>query len=32
MAFALPPLPFDRAALEPILSAESFDYHHGKHH
>jgi len=32
MAFALPPLPFDKAALEPILSAESFDYHHGKHH
>jgi len=32
MAFALPPLPFDRAALEPVLSAESFDYHHGKHH
>ena len=32
MAFTLPPLPFDRAALEPVLSAESFDYHHGKHH
>ncbi|MHA3793139.1 superoxide dismutase [Sphingomonas sp. YL-JM2C] len=32
MAFSLPPLPFDRAALEPVLSAESFDYHHGKHH
>ncbi len=32
MAFALPPLPFDRTALEPVLSAESFDYHHGKHH
>ena len=32
MAFQLPPLPFDRAALEPVLSAESFDYHHGKHH
>jgi Fe-Mn family superoxide dismutase len=32
MAFKLPPLPFDRAALEPVLSAESFDYHHGKHH
>jgi len=32
MAFALPPLPFDKAALEPVLSAESFDYHHGKHH
>ena len=32
MAFTLPPLPFDRTALQPILSAESFDYHHGKHH
>ena len=32
MTFALPPLPFDKAALEPVLSAESFDYHHGKHH
>ena len=32
MAFTLPPLPFDRTALEPLLSAESFDYHHGKHH
>jgi len=32
MAFALPPLPFDKAALAPLLSAESFDYHHGKHH
>jgi Fe-Mn family superoxide dismutase len=32
MAFTLPPLPFDKSALEPVLSAESFDYHHGKHH
>jgi Fe-Mn family superoxide dismutase len=32
MAFKLPPLPFDRAALEPYISAETFDYHHGKHH
>ena len=32
MPFTLPPLPFDRTALEPLLSAESFDYHHGKHH
>jgi superoxide dismutase, Fe-Mn family len=32
MAFALPPLPFGKAALEPHLSAESFDFHHGKHH
>ena len=32
MAFTLPPLPFEPTALEPLLSAESFDYHHGKHH
>ncbi|MDB5662463.1 MAG: superoxide dismutase [Sphingomonas bacterium] len=32
MAFALPPLPFDKAALEPHMSAETFEYHHGKHH
>lgn len=32
MTFSLPPLPFDRGALAPALSAESFDYHHGKHH
>lgn len=32
MAFVLPPLPFDASALAPILSAESFDFHHGKHH
>jgi Fe-Mn family superoxide dismutase len=32
MAFELPPLPFDKAALEPHMSAETFDFHHGKHH
>jgi superoxide dismutase, Fe-Mn family len=32
MAFTLPPLPFDRTALEPHMSGETFDYHHGKHH
>ncbi|KFN51137.1 superoxide dismutase [Arenimonas composti TR7-09 = DSM 18010] len=32
MAFELPPLPYDRAALEPHISAETLDYHHGKHH
>jgi Fe-Mn family superoxide dismutase len=32
MAFTLPPLPFDASALAPVLSAESFEYHHGKHH
>jgi Fe-Mn family superoxide dismutase len=32
MAFKLPDLPFDRAALEPHMSAETLDFHHGKHH
>jgi len=30
--FSLPPLPFEDSALEPILSKESFDFHHKKHH
>jgi len=32
MAFELPPLGFAKDALEPHMSAETFDYHHGKHH
>jgi len=32
MAFELPPLPFAPTALDPIMSAETFEYHHGKHH
>ncbi len=32
MAFELPPLPFEKNALEPHISAETFEYHHGKHH
>ncbi|TZF91821.1 superoxide dismutase [Cognatilysobacter lacus] len=32
MALELPPLPYDRAALEPHMSAETLDYHYGKHH
>lgn len=32
MAFQLPDLPFPKDALKPIISEESFDYHHGKHH
>lgn len=28
----LPELPYDRAAMAPIITAETFDYHHGKHH
>jgi len=32
MAFSLPDLPYDREALAPFISAETLDYHHGKHH
>jgi Fe-Mn family superoxide dismutase len=32
MAFELPPLPYAKDALAPHISAETFDYHHGKHH
>lgn len=32
MKFTLPDLLFSPSALEPWLSAESFEYHHGKHH
>jgi Fe-Mn family superoxide dismutase len=32
MAFSLDPLPFDKGALTPHLSAETLDYHYGKHH
>ena len=32
MAFTLPDLPYAKNALEPFMSAETFDYHHGKHH
>ncbi len=32
MAIELPALPFDRTALEPHISAETIDYHYGKHH
>ncbi|APG62670.1 superoxide dismutase [Sphingorhabdus lutea] len=32
MAFALPELPYSKDAFGDILSAETFDYHHGKHH
>jgi Fe-Mn family superoxide dismutase len=30
--FSLPNLPFEPKAMAPILSEESFAYHHGKHH
>ena len=32
MAFTLPPLPYDASALAPHLSAETLEFHHGKHH
>ena len=32
MAFTLIPLPFDDEAIAPAISAETFSYHHGKHH
>jgi Fe-Mn family superoxide dismutase len=33
MAFELPPLPFSSDALADLgMSAETFEYHHGKHH
>lgn len=28
----LPELPYDRTALNPIITEETFDYHYGKHH
>jgi Fe-Mn family superoxide dismutase len=30
--FQLPPLPFDYAALEPVIDAETMRLHHDKHH
>ncbi len=32
MAFTLPELPYPKDALAPHISAETLDYHHGKHH
>ena len=32
MAFELPPLPYDKTAFGELMSEETFDYHHGKHH
>ena len=32
MTFKLPDLPYAKDALEPHMSKETFDYHHGKHH
>ena len=30
--FTLPPLPYDFAALEPHVDAQTMQIHHGKHH
>ncbi len=32
MSFQLPDLPFAKDALAPHMSAETLEYHHGKHH
>jgi Fe-Mn family superoxide dismutase len=32
MPFTLPPLPWAKDALAPVISAETLDYHYGKHH
>ena len=32
MAFTLPNLPYDKAALEPHIDAMTMEIHHGKHH
>ena len=32
MALELPALPFEKNALEPHMSANTLDFHHGKHH
>jgi Fe-Mn family superoxide dismutase len=32
MAFKLTPLPYPKDALEPHISAETLEFHHGKHH
>lgn len=32
MSFELPALPYAKDALQPHISAETLEYHHGKHH
>ena len=32
MNYEQPALPYDREALQPHISAETLDFHHGKHH
>ena len=32
MTHELPPLPYATDALEPLISAETLEFHYGKHH
>ena len=32
MTYQLPELPYPKNALEPYISSETLEYHHGKHH
>ena len=32
MTFSLPQLPYEKNALEPHISTQTFDFHYGKHH
>ncbi|ERJ58968.1 superoxide dismutase [Sphingobacterium paucimobilis] len=32
ITLTLPELPYDSGALDPVITAETFDYHYGKHH
>ncbi len=32
MAYSLPPLPYDYAALDPVINQQTMQLHHGKHH
>ncbi|MBX7207501.1 MAG: superoxide dismutase [Verrucomicrobiaceae bacterium] len=32
MSHTLPPLPYDKAALEPHIDAQTMEIHHGRHH
>jgi Fe-Mn family superoxide dismutase len=32
MSFSLPELPYAKDALDPVISAQTLEFHHGKHH
>ena len=32
MKFALPDLPYEKNALDPVITANTLDFHHGRHH